>query len=148
MGDVGIRATEASAVECRREDDEMAMVVMMMRARVGQRRESADGLCLLGEGDGRVRDRELVKACFVRRRRVFQALYRPADPCVLERVDGVSEDVSWLLLSRLSCRSAPSVSRRQGIRRLLQPDLPARPNRARASDAHALSLLPVKRASS
>jgi hypothetical protein len=60
----------------------MAMVVMMMRARVGQRRESADGLCLLVEGDGRVRDRELVKACFVRRRRVFQALYRPADPCI------------------------------------------------------------------
>jgi hypothetical protein len=82
MGDVGIRATEASAVGCRREDDEMAMVVMMMRARVGQRRESADGLCLLGEGDGRVSFRELVKACFVRRRRVFQALYRPADPCI------------------------------------------------------------------
>jgi hypothetical protein len=37
--------------------------------------------------------RELMKACFVRRRRVFHALYRPADPYVFEGADGVEEDV-------------------------------------------------------
>lgn len=83
----------------------MAMAVMMMWARVGQRRVFADVFVCSCPKGVRDRVRELVKACFVRRRRVFHALYRPADPYV--RACGWSEgDVLVVAVSRLSCHSA------------------------------------------
>ena len=57
---------------------------MMVRwAREGQRRVFADVfVCSFSDLGVRDGNRELVKACFVRRRRMFHELYRPADACV------------------------------------------------------------------